>query len=115
MLRMPKREEVSGLSSLLTLTSRARPLSWAAACSKAGAIMRQGPHHGAQKSTTTGRSVLPTTASKLASVSSTGSPASSACPQRPQVGSSPSRAAGTRLVAAQWAQAMCRASVFMGE
>ena len=102
-----------GLSSLLTLTSSARPASCRPACSKAGAIMRQGPHHGAQKSTSTGSRVAPTTASKLASVSSSGWPCSKSLPQRPQAGASSMRAAGRRLVAPQCGQATCRVSAFM--
>src|SRR5580700_6737859 len=39
-----------------------------ASCSSTGATARQGPHHGAQKSTTTGRSARSTSCSKLSSL-----------------------------------------------
>ncbi len=45
-----------------------RGASCAAACSYAGAIIRHGPHQGAQKSTTSGRSLPATWRSKLAAV-----------------------------------------------
>ena len=47
--RSPVRASVSSLASRTPGASRA------AACSNAGAIIRQGPHHGAQKSTTSGK------------------------------------------------------------
>src|SRR3989454_1497761 len=63
----PYFEAVFGLSStfsftILTLSPIAPEIS-----SRAGAIMRQGPHHSAQKSTTTGPVALSTSASKSAS------------------------------------------------
>src|ERR1700726_1648470 len=63
----PYLEAVFGLSStfsftILTLSPMAPEIS-----SSAGAIMRQGPHHSAQKSTTTGPVALSTSASKSAS------------------------------------------------
>src|SRR5438046_7732949 len=63
----PYFEAVFGLSStlsftILTLSPIAPEIS-----SSAGAIMRQGPHHSAQKSTTTGPVALSTSASKSAS------------------------------------------------
>src|ERR1700735_3589440 len=45
---------VLGFSSTLSLTILTLPLSDLEISSSAGAIMRQGPHHSAQKSTTTG-------------------------------------------------------------
>ena len=51
---MRKRSPSSGLASVFTLTTRALPARCCAAVSTSGAIMRHGPHHGAQKSTTTG-------------------------------------------------------------
>src|SRR5262249_1791423 len=57
-----------------SLTNRTRPsCSWARAAST-GSTAWHGPHHGAQKSTTTGMSACSTSASKLASVT-----ASTAC------------------------------------
>src|SRR6185369_11401451 len=63
----PYFEAVFGLSStfsftILTLSPIAPEIS-----SRAGAIIRQGPHHSAQKSTTTGPVALSTSASKSAS------------------------------------------------
>src|SRR5438046_4435454 len=63
----PYFEAVFGLSStfsftILTLSPIAPEIS-----SSAGAIMRQGPHHSAQKSTTTGPVALSTSASKSVS------------------------------------------------
>src|SRR5438270_4268857 len=63
----PYFDAVFGLSStfsftILTLSPIVPEIS-----SSAGAIMRQGPHHSAQKSTTTGPVALSTSASKLAS------------------------------------------------
>src|SRR5208282_1197477 len=64
---MPNLAAVPGFSStlslrILTLSPIAPEIS-----SSAGAIMRQGPHHSAQKSTTTGPVALSTSASKSAS------------------------------------------------
>src|SRR4029453_15864780 len=47
-----------------------RPESSSSSCARIGSTARQGPHHGAQKSTTTGVSACRTSCSKLASVSS---------------------------------------------
>src|SRR6516225_3195963 len=63
----PYLEAVFGLSStlsftILTLSPIAPEIS-----SSAGAIMRHGPHHSAQKSTTTGPGAFSTSASKSAS------------------------------------------------
>lgn len=68
MLRMPKRADVSGLSSTLTLTIwNLSPYSESRS-SRTGAMALQGPHHAAQKSTRTGLSACSTSWSKLASV-----------------------------------------------
>ena len=73
--RMRKRSPSSGRPSVLTLITSARPAMLRAAVSSSGAIMRHGPHHGAQKSTTTGTGALWTIASNDAtSDASTGSP-----------------------------------------
>src|SRR5579883_1017375 len=65
---MPYFAAVPGFSSTLSLTILTLPLSELEISSSAGAIMRQGPHHSAQKSTTTGSLALSTSASKVASV-----------------------------------------------
>src|SRR5262245_55037368 len=64
---MPYFCAVAGLSSTLSLTILTLPLSEPAISSSAGAIILQGPHHSAQKSTTTGSVALRTWASKSAS------------------------------------------------
>src|SRR3954469_8810935 len=64
---MPYLAAVFGFSSTLSLTILTLSPSCPAISSSAGAIMRQGPHHSAQKSTTTGAVALRTSDSKLAS------------------------------------------------
>src|ERR1044071_5522139 len=63
----PYFEAVFGLSSTLSFTILTFSPIAPAISSSAGAIMRQGPHHSAQKSTTTGPFALSTSASKSAS------------------------------------------------
>src|SRR5438445_2757297 len=63
----PYFEAVFGLSSTLSLTILTLSPMAPEISSSAGAIMRQGPHHSAQKSTTTGPVALSTSASKSAS------------------------------------------------
>src|ERR1700693_4772010 len=64
----PYLEAVSGFSATLSLTTLTLPLSAPAAISSsAGAIIRQGPHHSAQKSTTTAPLAFNTSDSKSAS------------------------------------------------
>src|SRR5215469_11939613 len=65
---MPYLAATPGFSSTLSLTIFTLPLSELEISSNAGAIMRQGPHHSAQKSTTTGPLALSTSLSKVASV-----------------------------------------------
>ena len=78
-----------------------------AASANAGAIILHGPHHSAQKSTSTGSSVA---CAKRASESpsiAVGVAGSSGSWQLPHLGPSSSRASGTRLRVRQWAQAIC--------
>src|SRR6478736_8807774 len=63
----PYFDAVFGLSSTLSLTILTLSPIAPAISSRAGAIMRQGPHHSAQKSTTTGPFALSTSASKSVS------------------------------------------------
>src|SRR5947209_3470308 len=63
----PYFDAVFGLSSTLSFTILTLSPIEPAISSSAGAIMRQGPHHSAQKSTTTGPLALSTSASKSAS------------------------------------------------
>src|SRR5260370_32497772 len=67
MPRIPNRWERFGALSVLTLTSLSRPGRSFAICSTAGDTIRQGPHHGAQKSTSTGTVLCSTTDGKSAS------------------------------------------------
>src|SRR5665647_2984992 len=64
---MPYLAAVFGFSSTLSLTILTLSPTWPEISSSAGAIMRHGPHHSAQKSTTTGSADFNTSASKLAS------------------------------------------------
>src|SRR5208282_6408408 len=63
---------ISGFSSILSLTIRMAPLVARTVFSRIGPSCLQGPHQGAQKSTTTGASNEPSTTSamKLAVVTS---------------------------------------------
>src|SRR6185295_9702598 len=45
---------VFGFSSMLSLTTRSLSLYWVAMVSRIGAIILHGPHHSAQKSSSTG-------------------------------------------------------------
>src|SRR5215217_322745 len=63
----PYFDAVFGLSSTLSFTILTLSPIAPAISSSAGAIMRQGPHHSAQKSTTTGPFALSTSASKSVS------------------------------------------------
>src|SRR3954471_3037295 len=64
--------ETAGLSSTLTLASTTWPSVSATTFSMMGPSVRHGPHHGAQRSTTTGTSLerSTTSCSKVASVTS---------------------------------------------
>jgi hypothetical protein len=63
---------VRWFSSVLSLAKRTFPSYSVASCSTTGAMARHGPHHGAQKSTSTGCSALSTLASKSLSDTSNG-------------------------------------------
>ena len=65
MARMSYLLAISLLLSTLTLQILTAPSSSEASSSRMGAIALQGPHHGAQKSTTTGTEPLVTVDSKL--------------------------------------------------
>src|SRR3954451_4559850 len=69
------------MSSLANLT---RPSCSAASSARIGSTARQGPHQGAQKSTTTAVSACRTSCSKVASVSSSTGPTLQAAHQRPE-------------------------------
>jgi len=63
----PKRIAVLGLSSTLSLETVSLPDCSVAISSRIGAIILQGPHHSAQKSTMTGSLAAPICSSKVAS------------------------------------------------
>src|SRR5260221_28612 len=50
---------ISGISSVLSLATTSEPRRWSASFSISGPTMRQGPHQGAQKSTSTGKGDWP--------------------------------------------------------
>lgn len=110
---MPNLAASSGLLSVSTLASRILGSNSWAAWAKAGAIERQGPHHGAQKSTTTGRSFRLVQRSKSFCVNSCGRPQKMGFLHWPQIGASPSRDAGRRLTAEQCEQTRCRLGVMV--
>src|SRR5918996_2002069 len=66
--RTPNLVGVSGLSSILTFATTIVSLLSAASSSRYGAIILHGPHHSAQKSTTTGTGDFSTSASNEASL-----------------------------------------------
>jgi hypothetical protein len=68
MLITSKRRAVSGFSSTFSLAIVSLPAFSAAISSRIGAIALQGPHHSAQKSTSTGSPAAPIVSSKVVSV-----------------------------------------------
>ena len=99
---MFNRAEVCGFSSTFCLATRTRPAISAASWSTTGAIMRQGPHQGAHKSSNTGSGDCSTSAVNVASVIVSGfCPTINEVLQRPHTGSSPAAifSCGTRFFA----------------
>ncbi|KLD75110.1 hypothetical protein Y886_28865 [Xanthomonas hyacinthi DSM 19077] len=78
MLRMPKRAASAGCASLSSLPRRMRGSNCAAAASNCGAMVRHGPHHGAQKSTSSGMSLGSAQAAKVSAFNASGAPTNSA-------------------------------------
>src|SRR5271170_6261169 len=72
MPRTPYLRGVWGFSSMLTLATVTRPAISVARSSRNGATILHGPHHSAQKSTSTGSLARSTTASKLLSLTAVG-------------------------------------------
>mmetsp|Transcript_34871 Transcript_34871/g.75476 ORF Transcript_34871/g.75476 Transcript_34871/m.75476 type:complete len:210 (-) Transcript_34871:144-773(-) len=66
--RIPYSVATAGDSSVFNLTAFSLPLYSSASSSTSGAIIRQGPHQGAQKSTKTGKSLFRTFSSQSPSV-----------------------------------------------
>src|SRR4029078_10676956 len=71
MLCIPKAPATVGFSSTFTLPNTTFPASSLASCSMTGETILQGPHQGAQKSTTK-RGYFPTSLLKLESVNKIG-------------------------------------------
>src|SRR5262249_5621077 len=65
MLVMPYLTAVSWLASVFSLPTLTLPANWSAMRSMVGPSIRHGPHQGAQKSTSTGTSLLVTSCSQL--------------------------------------------------
>jgi hypothetical protein len=101
----------AGSASVFTLARRMCGSSIPAAWAKAGAIILQGPHQGAQKSTSMGMSLRSRCLVKVTAVSSTGWPVNNGWWHCPQLGCWSSRAVGTRLTARQCGQTRCKGSL----
>src|SRR5210317_526179 len=71
MPRTPSCDAICCCESTSTLTTLIWPSMSVDSSSRTGPIILHGPHHSAQKSTTTGTSDLMTSASKVASVTAT--------------------------------------------
>ena len=106
MLRMPYSLAMMGASSVFNLANMTRGSRLLAACSKIGAIILHGPHHSAQKSTTTGRVVFRTNFGKVLSFSLTGFPWKSCFPHFPHLGSLESFSFANLFVVRQLGQTM---------
>jgi len=101
-----RREVSAWASSMFTLATLKSGDSLPAAFSRIGPSVRQGPHQGAQKSTSTGMSDLPTNQAKRASVTVSGTPVSSGSWHLPHLAlaalsASARRAAGSRFTPPQ--------------
>src|ERR1700674_1446227 len=101
MPRIPNRLDRFGALSLLTLTSFSLPGRSVAILSTTGDTIRHGPHHGAQKSTSTGSVLCSTTAGYSASPLSVSH--GKVWPQLPQC-RTPAAAGGTRFILPQFGQ-----------
>ena len=86
----PKREAVAGFSSTFNFANRTRLENCIASSSMIGASVRQGPHHAAHISTSTGSSERSTSAANVASDTSTGRAGTGSRARHfPQTGASP--------------------------
>jgi hypothetical protein len=68
MLMTSKRRATSGFSSTFSLATLSLPACSLAISARIGAIILQGPHHSAQKSTTTASAAAPIVSSNVASL-----------------------------------------------
>src|SRR5687767_15470389 len=98
------RSPICGTASVFNFASRIRGSSCCAACSKIGAKLLHGPHHGAQQSTSTGTELPLSTTDTLSEFSSIGCPCKICSLHLPHLGLSPRRSVGTRLAVLQLAQ-----------
>lgn len=117
MLRIPKRAASAGCASVSTLPKRTCGSSFCAAAANAGAMVRHGPHQGAQKSTSNGRADRSAWRLKLASVRTTGAPENSGClhwPHVPVLSPPANRTAGRRFNVWQCGQAIICVSDLCG-
>ena len=105
---------VLGAASVSSLANRTR-LDCLAAAANCGPITLQGPHHSAQKSTTTGSSVPSTYRAKLSSVKLTGSACINSCLHFPQTGWSSRRSSGTRFLIRHSGHTSCIANSIKGK
>ena len=102
--RIAKRRASCGFSSTFTFATLTRPQRCCATAFRTGSIDRQGPHHGAQKSTSTGMGEDSTASAKLESVTTTGLLGASGCLQRAQRAPTSVRPSGIRFRPRQWVQ-----------
>lgn len=102
--RMAKRAAIACSASVSSLPRRTKGSNFAAAALNAGAICLQGPHHAAQKSTSSGIPLLLRCASKLVAPSVTGWASKRAPPQRPHLPPAVSLSRGTRFAVEQVGQ-----------
>ncbi len=107
MLRILYCAAVRWACSVFNLANRTRGSSCAVAVLKCGAIILQGPHQGAQKSTTSGKSLRFRCLSNVWSLSSIGWPVNSRSLQRPHVGLAESLSSGIRFTDSQCGQTTC--------
>jgi hypothetical protein len=107
MLRIPYCAPSADSSSVFTLMNCAREPILALTCVNTGAIALHGPHQGAQKSTTTGTSLLESCAVKAALFTDLGSEPNKGTWHLPQLISLPRRWAGMRFTALQEGHTAC--------
>src|SRR5579863_1132497 len=114
MPRTPSCADTFGASSAFSFSRRTCGSSTAAARSKAGAIVRHGPHHGAHTSSKTGILLERTWRSNSASSTEDGCASNRARRQLPHLAASAGRAGGTRFTEPQCGQTMRAPSLTRG-
>src|ERR1700761_2648959 len=101
MLRILNRPAREGWASVSSFAKRTWDAIFRDVSAKNGAIVRHGPHQGAQKSTTTGKVVRLMCRSNVDAVRSTGEPSKAGRWHLGQRGDSARRPTGTRTTASQ--------------